>query len=292
MANTLDELIEGDSDIAPTIPLQNFTAADLTAYASMRNDSSQCSMADKCRALQVAHFIGDTDFQQTHHFQTIMDAFVAGDNETQQALSVLESEENPTIITQITDAQGRSALDQAIEQGDLQKIERCLANGFDRSVHMSGFTRLIQCLENADQKNHPTQTKAFFVKALVDDSLIQRTLWRYTADGSTPLHFVAQAGNDDLVKVYVNAYLNDPDMLNQQDMAGNTALHYAVANGFSAAAARLVEAGAATDIKNNRDANALSGIRGNRTPLQLAKKTDRDERHIDRPSTARRCCEG
>lgn len=77
---------------------------------------------------------------------------------------------------------------------------------------------------------------------------------------NTPLHIAAQNGHKDIVKTIIS--LGNKEILNAKNSSGNCALHMAVEYDYYDASKLLVDAGADTDIQNNKGIPARKGIDG------------------------------
>ena len=86
-----------------------------------------------------------------------------------------------------------------------------------------------------------------------------------TADelGYTPLHYAAESGKPDIVKVLIKVGAD----VDAKDKDGDTPLHITAFNGYTAIAKALLEAGAEVNAKNNYG----------RTPLHVAAQLGRLE---------------
>lgn len=154
------------------------------------------------------------------------------------------------------DGFGASALHKAAEAGHENLVQLLLEYGAD--------------VEAADVKGHSAIHRA----TISGKTGTVRLLLRKNAhvskaiDGRSPLHFAAEAGNEEIVTALLEAgaevnaetYIGDGDHWQMKFFAGRTPLHWAAQNGHVAVARVLLDHGA--------DVNALNSTK--RTPLQEA----------------------
>jgi ankyrin repeat protein len=90
--------------------------------------------------------------------------------------------------------------------------------------------------------------------------------------GSTPFMRACRAGAEDVVRALLATKCID---LNKSDDAGNTALHFAVSEGYDRLALLLIEAGADHTLQ---DAEGRGGLFGASDQLRNAASNNNDER--------------
>ena len=100
------------------------------------------------------------------------------------------------------------------------------------------------------------------------ETLVNQPDWNVPIDyqnemGNTLLHIVAQNGNKRLIKLCMRRGAN----LNQQNLTGQTALHFAFGYGYTEAGEYLVKKGADDSIKNKDGLTCYEGLGGHELNL-------------------------
>ena len=158
------------------------------------------------------------------------------------------------------DAEGRTPLHRAAENGSFYAVNDLLKDGADPNVRdAEGIAPLHAAADNLDAP----ETVQVLIVAGADPNARD-------ADGQTPLHYAVGADQARSVEALIQANAN----VDSQDKDGQTPLHYASSNRSLTIADRLLEAGADTKLLDRWGRSPLDAIQNLRERLDPDSRAD------------------